>query len=146
MIRRPPRSTRTDTLFPYTTLFRSFEGRCQLRSPWLTILLSRKLNFNLHVSRITTNEPSPSKRAAVLPAKIWLPQNKSMHTAVINPIEPNSSRAERTRAAILAAAEELFASRGFATTRLQDVADAVKMTRAALFYYFKDKQSLFDAG
>src|SRR3546814_7340410 len=32
MIRRPPRSTRTDTLFPYTTLFRSFEveriGRC----------------------------------------------------------------------------------------------------------------------
>src|SRR3546814_4945691 len=24
MIRRPPRSTRTDTLFPYTTLFRSF--------------------------------------------------------------------------------------------------------------------------
>src|SRR3546814_3807880 len=34
MIRRPPRSTRTDTLFPYTTLFRSalpvrdFAGRC----------------------------------------------------------------------------------------------------------------------
>src|SRR3546814_3708956 len=26
MIRRPPRSTRTDTLFPYTTLFRSAEG------------------------------------------------------------------------------------------------------------------------
>src|SRR3546814_640302 len=27
MIRRPPRSTRTDTLFPYTTLFRSRNGR-----------------------------------------------------------------------------------------------------------------------
>src|SRR3546814_7857561 len=27
MIRRPPRSTRTDTLFPYTTLFRSPEYR-----------------------------------------------------------------------------------------------------------------------
>src|SRR3546814_18044913 len=26
MIRRPPRSTRTDTLFPYTTLFRSFDA------------------------------------------------------------------------------------------------------------------------
>src|SRR3546814_3445416 len=26
MIRRPPRSTRTDTLFPYTTLFRSRAG------------------------------------------------------------------------------------------------------------------------
>src|SRR3546814_10137051 len=27
MIRRPPRSTRTDTLFPYTTLFRSSRDR-----------------------------------------------------------------------------------------------------------------------
>src|SRR3546814_13840326 len=27
MIRRPPRSTRTDTLFPYTTLFRSRRGQ-----------------------------------------------------------------------------------------------------------------------
>src|SRR3546814_2561461 len=27
MIRRPPRSTRTDTLFPYTTLFRSHGGK-----------------------------------------------------------------------------------------------------------------------
>src|SRR3546814_2513714 len=27
MIRRPPRSTRTDTLFPYTTLFRSENSR-----------------------------------------------------------------------------------------------------------------------
>src|SRR3546814_15680728 len=29
MIRRPPRSTRTDTLFPYTTLFRSLIGLSQ---------------------------------------------------------------------------------------------------------------------
>src|SRR3546814_18393764 len=29
MIRRPPRSTRTDTLFPYTTLFRSPVGIVQ---------------------------------------------------------------------------------------------------------------------
>src|SRR3546814_11388251 len=28
MIRRPPRSTRTDTLFPYTTLFRSVAIAC----------------------------------------------------------------------------------------------------------------------
>src|SRR3546814_1360783 len=31
MIRRPPRSTRTDTLFPYTTLFRSSLDRCRRR-------------------------------------------------------------------------------------------------------------------
>src|SRR3546814_9261538 len=29
MIRRPPRSTRTDTLFPYTTLFRSHHGHAR---------------------------------------------------------------------------------------------------------------------
>src|SRR3546814_5319359 len=32
MIRRPPRSTRTDTLFPYTTLFRSRSGRLEYGS------------------------------------------------------------------------------------------------------------------
>src|SRR3546814_5039457 len=31
MIRRPPRSTRTDTLFPYTTLFRSVDMRVMAR-------------------------------------------------------------------------------------------------------------------
>src|SRR3546814_13452440 len=30
MLRRPPRSTRTDTLFPYTTLFRSISPRLDL--------------------------------------------------------------------------------------------------------------------
>src|SRR3546814_8119503 len=34
MIRRPPRSTRTDTLFPYTTLFRSHIHRGR-REHWL---------------------------------------------------------------------------------------------------------------
>src|SRR3546814_3781592 len=33
MIRRPPRSTRTDTLFPYTTLFRSKRGRRRRPGP-----------------------------------------------------------------------------------------------------------------
>src|SRR3546814_14518174 len=39
MIRRPPRSTRTDTLFPYTTLFRScfaMKGARNIRyTPWV---------------------------------------------------------------------------------------------------------------
>src|SRR3546814_17182065 len=33
MIRRPPRSTRTDTLFPYTTLFRSAPGEDERERP-----------------------------------------------------------------------------------------------------------------
>jgi len=46
---------------------------------------------------------------------------------------------------ILNAAEELFATHGYAATRLEDVADTVGLTRAALFYYFRDKQALYDA-
>src|SRR3546814_13008773 len=46
MIRRPPRSTRTDTLFPYTTLFRSVDKEGQMYwgtapIPDLPTLLSR---------------------------------------------------------------------------------------------------------
>src|SRR3546814_6421527 len=38
MIRRPPRSTRTDTLFPYTTLFRSEDRELQdLKTPALGV-------------------------------------------------------------------------------------------------------------
>src|SRR3546814_7614689 len=48
MIRRPPRSTRTDTLFPYTTLFRSFEQ--SLRQALLTSGGSPKIFFASPIS------------------------------------------------------------------------------------------------
>src|SRR3546814_3491048 len=41
MIRRPPRSTRTDTLFPYTTLFRSIDA-----AEWVDPYDDEKLGFN----------------------------------------------------------------------------------------------------
>src|SRR3546814_1661364 len=40
MIRRPPRSTRTDTLFPYTTLFRSHRAK---RGEMLDRLMGRSV-------------------------------------------------------------------------------------------------------
>src|SRR3546814_7877113 len=40
MIRRPPRSTRTDTLFPYTTLFRSRMRRSVRRHARLAVTLA----------------------------------------------------------------------------------------------------------
>src|SRR3546814_4477680 len=41
MIRRPPRSTRTDTLFPYTTLFRSTDWPPNLLESWREIKRER---------------------------------------------------------------------------------------------------------
>src|SRR3546814_11490118 len=42
MIRRPPRSTRTDTLFPYTTLFRSSQALSDFR----VVLVHRPVGVN----------------------------------------------------------------------------------------------------
>src|SRR3546814_18086612 len=38
MLRRPPRSTRTDTLFPYTTLFRSRSAGAELTEQYQHLL------------------------------------------------------------------------------------------------------------
>src|SRR3546814_1273000 len=45
MIRRPPRSTRTDTLFPYTTLFRSCEISLIRMKQYLCIFCNPALSF-----------------------------------------------------------------------------------------------------
>src|SRR3546814_20101539 len=70
MIRRPPRSTRTDTLFPYTTLFRSWASG-QLGTPKdpkfhhlqdaagsLSLKLRYRLSsFDTHASPRTLKQP-----------------------------------------------------------------------------------------
>jgi TetR/AcrR family transcriptional regulator len=64
---------------------------------------------------------------------------------ILAPSARAGTKAEQTRSAILAAAEKQFARRGYDATRLEDVAAAVGLRRAALFYHFRDKQSLYDA-
>jgi len=86
-----------------------------------------------------TRKSNPSARSSKpLPLIRDVPVTNSIN------LEP-SAKAERTRSAILAASEQMFARSGYAATRLEDVAEVVGLTRAALFYYFRDKQTLFDA-
>src|SRR3546814_9318537 len=42
MIRRPPRSTRTDTLFPYTTLVRSRQYHTENAAGWKSAIYARQ--------------------------------------------------------------------------------------------------------
>src|SRR3546814_17694070 len=49
MIRRPPRSTRTYTLFPYTTLFRSHDSQWTLKVGAGGLV--RTVNVNVHVDQ-----------------------------------------------------------------------------------------------
>ncbi|MCB0152930.1 MAG: helix-turn-helix transcriptional regulator, partial [Caldilineaceae bacterium] len=50
-----------------------------------------------------------------------------------------------SRAAILAAAQRLFVERGYRGISMREIAEAVGMTKAALYYHFRDKEQLFVA-
>lgn len=53
-----------------------------------------------------------------------------------------SEQARRTRQAVLDTAQRLFASRGYAATSLQDIADEMGVVKANVYYYFHTKGSL----
>src|SRR3546814_17125793 len=105
MIRRPPRSTRTDPLFPYTTLFRSVHGRrsgpCFAASP---SSIERKRCLPVarpcgHGSRVGLEKPARSGRKRIdrltLPAAIMMIDA----VALIMPEEEASANEIRHRAA-----------------------------------------------
>jgi AcrR family transcriptional regulator len=58
---------------------------------------------------------------------------------------PKNADGQRTRQAILDAALELFADKGYFGTSLRDVAGAVGVRESALYNYFSSKEALFDA-
>src|SRR6202158_3269455 len=53
------------------------------------------------------------------------------------------TRSAERRDAILAAALDEFAARGFAATRLDDVARRAGVAKGTIYLYFRDKESLF---
>src|SRR2546430_16982482 len=97
MIRRPPRST----LFPYTTLFRSLEGR--LVQPWISELKStwtrtetarRERKCGVDLSRLTFTHPNGGQELAALSkegAEI-IPTGCSTFHGIHNPNRKKSKR------------------------------------------------------
>src|SRR3546814_7181491 len=82
MIRRPPRSTRTDTLFPYPTLFRSVVGTCGLRG-WKTS----------DTPTARQDAPASSGRAAVAEGGSLVPETSEKPIpACSNTAPPRSTR------------------------------------------------------
>src|SRR3546814_6979205 len=70
MIRRPPRSTRTDTLFPYTTLFRSGRERLVYYGESLGTAVAVKIASERPPSALVLEAP-PSSIADVAQAHYW---------------------------------------------------------------------------
>src|SRR3546814_5509359 len=82
MIRRPPRSTRTDTLFPYTTLFRSIcplgSKACCPQTKRSPMVISRK-NVALDMSPLL--EPDESWRFPAQPSASTKIHRSEEHTS-----------------------------------------------------------------
>src|SRR3546814_19010802 len=99
MILRPPKSTRTDTLFPYTTLFRSLEqaqGACDALAqvtkaadgidPLALLYVQSGLLMTaiLLYARATATSGSKSERGSVqLDASKLLPEQQADHDMII---------------------------------------------------------------
>src|SRR3546814_19978098 len=77
MIRRPPRSTRTDTLFPYTTLFRSIFTQSQFRVQLRRMPMQRKLLIAVAATLVLVG-CSDSKPAEPTPGKQEVAKVKTM--------------------------------------------------------------------
>lgn len=60
-------------------------------------------------------------------------------------LEKKQSKGSATRQSILEIAEKEFAQLGYDAAKLETIADAVGIKRAAIFYHFKSKRELFDA-
>src|SRR6516165_2709831 len=63
----------------------------------------------------------------------------------VSSLSRRQARSAHTRAAILAAAERLFARDGLAGARTDAIAAEAGVNKALLYYYFKSKESLYEA-
>src|SRR3546814_14355724 len=83
MIRRPPRSTRTDTLFPYTTLFRShvtidFTGSSATLPDNFNAPLPVVRAAVLYVLRTMLDDPIPMNEGCLAPVTLIVPDDSML--------------------------------------------------------------------
>src|SRR5258708_17718396 len=79
-------------------------------------------------------KPSGAARAALSSPKPAYPK----------PPSNRATRAAERREAIIAAGLEEFVARGFAATRLDDVAKRAGVAKGTIYLHFKDKEALFE--
>ena len=90
-------------------------------------------------------EPSPRKSGEDRPrSRAARPKAPTVVSPAAPPASSRAERAAERRAAIVEAALEEFIARGFAATRLDDVAKRAGVAKGTIYLHFKDKESMFE--
>src|SRR3546814_19461818 len=96
MIRRPPRSTRTDTLFPYTTLFRSYLQPISFRTltrSYLAFLRGSARNAFARADPFLDEPPgNGGDRPAIAHAEAISALGEAQRTAQLQPVHGLKAR------------------------------------------------------
>src|ERR1700716_23006 len=99
-------------------------------------------------SRSTSNEATPSKpanrRHGEKAAAAKAPKPALPEAAPPKPLSSRAARAAERRQAIIDAALDEFVARGFAATRLDDVAKRAGVAKGTIYLHFTDKESMFE--
>ena len=93
---------------------------------------------------ISTRTPPAGRRATIRAASAKAPKVVSAKLAAERPAANRAEKSAERRAAIVAAAMDEFIARGFAATRLDDVAKRAGVAKGTLYLHFKDKESMFE--
>src|SRR6188472_3834564 len=91
------------------------------------------------------NPPKPAQNRAA--SRATVARTPKIASPKVDAPKPASNRAERAaerRGAIIEAAMDEFIARGFAATRLDDVARRAGVAKGTIYLHFKDKESMFE--
>src|SRR5689334_6846815 len=92
-----------------------------------------------------TNEATKNTRkSAPKPANRRAEETAAAAPALPKPASNRAERAAERRGAIIEAAMDEFIARGFAATRLDDVAKRAGVAKGTIYLHFKDKEALFE--
>src|ERR1700732_2535094 len=100
-------------------------------------------NSRMRPAEATPSRPANRRRgekaASAEATKPALP-----NAASLKPASNRAARAAERREAIIEAALDEFIARGFAATRLDDVAKRAGVAKGTIYLHFKDKEALFE--
>ena len=93
---------------------------------------------------MTRTSPKQRRQTAIRAASAKIPKVVSSKLSVARPATNRAEKSAERRAAIVEAAMEEFVARGFAATRLDDIAKRAGVAKGTLYLHFKDKESMFE--